>query len=113
MDDGITAAGEGQVSEAHHLFARERTVTEVRLRERAEEVGARRAASRIELGVQVVLQLDAFLEAAPDAEDVDTPANPEVGFAFVRIEEIGERAGLEGQGESVHDLDRVASQRVA
>ena len=83
------------------------------MRERAEEVGARRAASCIELGVQVVLQFDAFLQAAPDAEDVDAPANPEVGFAFGGIEEVGQRTGLEGQGKAVDDLGRVAAQCVA
>ena len=113
VDDRVAAAGEGEVGEAHHLFAGERTALEAGLRERAEEAAAGRPADRVELAREVVLQLHAFLQAAADAEDVDAPADPGVGLALVGVEQVGEGAGLDGQGEAVHDLGRLAREGCA
>ena len=99
VDDGVAAAGEGEVGEAHHFVAGETTALVFGGGEGAEEVVAWGLLSAIELGVEVVFEGDAFFEGAGDFEDVDAPADPCGGFGFGDVEEIGEGVGLDGEGE--------------
>ena len=112
VDDRVAAAGEGEIGEAEHLGAVERPAAEARLREEAEEIVARGSLGPIEAVVEVVVELAGFGEAVVAMEDMDSPADPNVGFRLGHVEEDGERQRLERQGEPFDDLDRVAGERL-
>ena len=105
VDDGVAAAGEGEVGEAHHFVAGEMAALVFGGGEGAEEVVAWGLQGAVELSVEVVFEGDAFFEGAGDFEDVDAPADPCGGFGFGDVEEIGEGVGLDGEGEGVDDFE--------
>ncbi len=113
VDDGVAAAGEGEVGEAYHLVARERSSAVGGLRERAEKIGTEVGLGFVEFAVQVVFEDRAGFEfAAGDLENVDAPAEPDLALAGRDVEQVGEGARLHGQGELVDDLDGVARERL-
>ena len=106
VDDGVASAGEGEVGETHAFFAGEFPALVGGLGEGAEEVGAGMGFGGVEFLMEVVFEHGAGFELAPgDFEDVDAPTDPGVGFGFGGVEEVGEGAGLDGEGEVVDDLD--------
>ena len=106
VDDGVASAGEGEVGEAHAFFTGEFAALVGGLGEGAEEVGAGVGLGGVEFLMEVVFENGAGFELATgDFEDVDAPTDPGVGFGFGGVEEVGEGAGLDGEGEVVDDLD--------
>jgi hypothetical protein len=91
VDDGVAAAGEGEVGKAHHLVAGERAAAVGGLRERAEKIGAGVGLGLVEFAVQVVFEDGAGFEfAAGDLENVDAPAEPDFALAGRDVEQVGE-----------------------
>ena len=111
VDDGVAAAGEGEVGEAHHFLPGEAAVAISGLSERAEKICAGVGLGGVEFPVEVVFEDVAGFEfTAGDLEHVDAPADPDFGLGRGHVEQIGQCAGLHGQGKLVDDLDGLTGE---
>ena len=104
VDDRVAPAGEGDVRIAEFFLVRERTSPEGGLVEGGEEVVAGALGRRGELAFDVFVEPGTLAEPVLLAEDVGAPADPKLGFALRHVQQVGERAGLEGEGEAMDDL---------
>ena len=108
MDDGVPTSGKGKISKAHHFFTGQRAVLEGRLGQGREEIIAGIFLGFIESGGEVILERSAFALIA--VEDVDAPRSVDFSFRLRDVEQVSERAGLNREGELVHDFDGVSGQ---
>ena len=111
VNDGVPPACEGKVGKAHALLPCQSAAPVASLGKSAEEVGPGVSLGFIELLMQVIFKHRALFELTPsDLEYMDTPADPGFRLALGGVEQVGQCAGLDGQGEVVNDFDGVSGE---
>ena len=112
VDDGIASAGKGEIGKSDLLFPGQGAAFVFRLEEAGEKVFPGAGGGFVEFPLEIGFQhraLGGAVAAIP--EDMHTPADPEGGLGFRHVQQISQGAGLQGQGETSHDLDGVPGGR--
>ena len=93
VDDRVASAREGQVGEAHHFIAGQRTSLVGRLGQRREEVGSRLGHSPVQLGLEILFECGPLLPSVTAIpEHVGTPADPDLGFGQRHVQQVRQGA---------------------
>ena len=104
VNDRVAASGKDDVQITQLLLAGERAALDFHSGESGEEVIARIFQSAVEEFGAIVLEEKPLRLSLLVAEHMRSPADPEVGVALGGICENGQGAGLQGNGEIVHDF---------